>query len=142
MTENQERKLAIMAGLGFEPTTSRNRVACKTCGEHLLWFHFARKHRENCPMPYFTEPREIMGVPVDRVFFATLEALQTEAEGLAQLSRPRNTQDTTDEWLNHFYELTALCLQTVIALGDQSDLTTNTVPLGLFDRARLAHHGE
>ena len=55
MTKN-EKKLAIMAGLGFEPTTSRNRVACKTCGKHLLWFHFARKHRENCPMPYtFTE---------------------------------------------------------------------------------------
>jgi len=57
MTENKERKLAIMAGLGFEPTTFRNRVACVTCGHNLPFYHiqFARKHRENCPMPYFTE---------------------------------------------------------------------------------------
>lgn len=86
-------------------------------------------------------PDEIMGVPVDHRFFDTLEALQTEATALTQLSRPRNPQDTTDEWLDVFYELTALCLQTVIALGDQSDLTTNTIPAGLFDRACLAHHG-
>ena len=58
MTENKEKKLAIMAGLGFKPTTFLNRVACKTCGHNLPFYHlkFARKHRENCPMTYtFTE---------------------------------------------------------------------------------------